>query len=165
MISGVDVYLAVASKRDQRDYADTPIPEDLVRRILDAGRLSGSSRNSQRWEFVVVETAQQRLADTVWERRNVLGARLVVAICGEPQDRDVGRCAQNMMLCAWGEGVTSCPNGIRDPEAAARICGAEVKLVVTFGYPARPRNPESRPAEEWSARANRKPLTELVRRV
>jgi nitroreductase len=165
MISGVDVYLAVASKRDQRDYADTPIPEDLVRRILDAGRLSGSSRNSQRWEFVVVETAQQQLADTVWERRNVLGAKLVVAICGEPQDRDVGRCAQNMMLCAWGEGVTSCPNGIRDPEAAARICGAEVKLVLTFGYPARPRNPESRPAEEWSARANRKPLAELVRRV
>jgi nitroreductase len=165
MISSVDVYLAVASKRDQRDYADTPIPEDLVRRILDAGRLSGSSRNSQRWEFVVVETAQQQLADTVWERRNVLGAKLVVAICGEPQDRDVGRCAQNMMLCAWGEGVTSCPNGIRDPEAAARICGAEVKLVLTFGYLARPRNPESRPAEEWSARANRKPLTELVRRV
>jgi nitroreductase len=165
MISGVDVYLAVASKRDQRDYADTPIPEDLVRRILDAGRLSGSSRNSQRWEFVVVETAQQQLADTVWEPRNVLGATLVVAICGEPQDRDVGRCAQNMMLCAWGEGVTSCPNGIRDPEAAARICSAQVKLVLTFGYPARPRNPESRPAEQWSARANRKPLAELVRRV
>jgi hypothetical protein len=61
--------------------------------------------------------------------------------------------------------VTSCPNGIRDAEAAAEICGAEVKLVLTFGYPARPRNPESRPAEEWSARANRKPLDELVRRV
>lgn len=165
MIPGVDVYLAIASKRDQRDYADTPIPDDVVRRILDAGRLSGSSKNSQRWEFVVVETAQQQLAETVWEPRNVLGAKLVVAICGGAQDRDVGRCAQNMMLCAWGEGVTSCPNGIRDPEAAARICGAEVKFVLTFGYPARSRNPESRPAEEWSARANRKPLDDLVRRV
>jgi hypothetical protein len=40
-----------------------------------------------------------------------------------------------------------------------------VKLVLTFGYPGRPRNPESRPAEQWSARANRKPLAELVRRV
>jgi nitroreductase len=165
MISGVDVYVAIASKRDQREYADTPVPEDLVRRILDAGRLSGSSKNSQRWEFVVVETVQQQLAETVSEPRNVLGAKLVVAICGEAQARDVGRCAQNMMLCAWGEGVTSCPNGIRDAEAAAEICGAEVKLVLTFGYPARPRNPESRPAEEWSARANRKPLDELVRRV
>jgi nitroreductase len=161
----VDVYLAIASKRDQREYANTPIPQDVVRRILDAGRLSGSSRNSQRWEFVVVETAQEQLAETVWEPGNVLGAKLVVAICGNPQDRDVGRCAQNMMLCAWGDGVTSCPNGIRDAEVAAEICGAEVKLVLTFGYPARPRNPESRPAEEWSARANRKSLDELARRV
>jgi nitroreductase len=165
MISDVDVYLAIASKRDQRDYADTPIPDDLVRRILDAGRLSGSSQNSQRWEFVVVETKQQQLAEAVWEPRNVRGAKLVVAICGDAQGRDVGRCAQNMMLCAWREGVTSCPNGIRDADAAAEICGAEVKFVLTFGYPARPRDPGSRPAEEWSARANRKPLDELVRRV
>lgn len=165
MIPGVDVYLAIASKRDQRDYADTPIPGDVIRRILDAGRLSGSSKNSQRWELVVVETAQQQLAETLWEPANVVGAKLVVAICGDAQPRDVGRCAQNMMLCAWGEGVTSCPNGIRDAETAAAICGAEVKFVLTFGYPARPRRPESRPAEEWSARANRKPLDELVRRV
>jgi hypothetical protein len=40
-----------------------------------------------------------------------------------------------------------------------------VKAILSFGYPARPRNPESRPAEEWSARANRKPLDELVRRI
>jgi nitroreductase len=165
MISGVDVYLAIASKRDQRDYADTPIPDDVVGRILDAGRLSGSSKNSQRWELVVVEAAQEQLAGTVWEPRNVLGAKLVVAICGGAQERDVGRCAQNMMLCAWGAGVTSCPNGIRDQEAAARICGAEVKFVLTFGYPARPRKPEARTADEWSARANRKSLDELVRRV
>jgi len=161
----VDVYLAVASKRDQRNYADTPIPDDVTRRILDAGRLSGSSRNSQAWEFVIVEAAQKRLADAVWAPRNVLGAKLVVAICGEAQGIDVGRCAQNMMVSAWSEGVTSCPNGIRDADAAAEICGAAVKLVLTFGYPARPRKPASLPAEEWSARANRKPLDELVRRV
>jgi nitroreductase len=161
----VDVYLAIASKRDQRDYADRPIPDDVQRRILDAGRLSGSSQNTQRWEFVIVETAQQQLAETVWEPRNVLGAKLVVAICGEAQGIDVGRCAQNMMLCAWGEGVTSCPNGLRDRDAAGEICGAQVQLVLTFGYPARPRSPESRPAEEWSGRAQRKSLDELVRRV
>jgi nitroreductase len=161
----VDVYLAIASKRDQREYADRAIPEELVRRILDAGRLSGSSQNTQRWEFVLAEYAQEQLAETVWEPRNVRGAKLVVAICGEAKGIDVGRCAQNMMLCAWGEGVTSCPNGLRDPDGAAEICGAPVQLVLTFGYPARPRSPESRPAEEWSARAKRKPLDELVRRV
>jgi nitroreductase len=161
----VDVYLAIASKRDQRDYADTPLPEEVVMRILDAGRLSGSSRNSQQWEFVIVETAQRELAETVYAPRNVRDAKLVVAVCGDAQGVDVGRCAQNMMLCAWNDGVTSCPNGIRDADAAAAICGAPVKLVLTFGYPARRRDPESRPAEEWSARAKRKPLDEVVRRV
>ena len=165
MIRAVDVYLAIASKRDQREYADTPIPDDVVRRILDAGRLSGNSQNKQQWEFVVVEAAQQQLAEAVWEPRNVLGAKLVVAICGDAQGVDVGRCAQNMMLCAWGEGVTSCPNGVRDRDAAAEICRADVKLVLTFGYPARPRSPESRAASVWSARAKRKPLDDLVRRV
>jgi nitroreductase len=161
----VDVYLGIASKRDQREYADTPIPEEVLLRILDAGRLSGSSRNSQPWEFVIVESAQRELAEAVFEPRNVLGAKLVVAICGDVLAVDVGRCAQNMMLSAWGDGVTSCPNGIRDAEAAAEICGAPVKLVLSFGYPARPRYPESRRAREWSARAKRKPLDELVRRV
>jgi nitroreductase len=161
----VDVYLGIASKRDQRDYAEMPIPHDVVRRILDAGRLSGNSQNKQRWEFVVVESAQRQLAQTVWAPDNVLGAQLVIAICGDAQGVDVGRCAQNMMLCAWGAGVTSCPNGVRDREAAAAICGAEVKIVLTFGYPARPRNAEARTAEEWSARAKRKSLDELVRRV
>jgi nitroreductase len=161
----VDVYLAIASKRDQRQYADTPIPEEIVRRILDAGRLSGSSQNKQQWEFVVVEKKQGELAETVWAPQNVLGAKLVVAICGEAQAFDVGRCAQNMMLAAWGDGVTSCPNGLRDRDAASAICGAEVRIVLSFGYPARPRKPESRPAEVWSARPKRKPLDELVRRI
>ena len=161
----MDVFLTIASKRDQRDYADTPIPDGLARRILDAGRLSGNSQNKQLWEFVVVEAAREQLAETVYAPANVRGAKLVIAICGEPRPIDVGRCAQNMMLCAWGEGITSSPNGVSDPDTAAEICGAPVKLVLSFGYPARPRDPEARPAEEWSARANRKPLDELVRRI
>jgi nitroreductase len=161
----MDAYLAIASKRDERSYAETTIPEDVVTRILDAGRVSGSSQNKQQWEFVVVEEKQRQLADAVWEPGNVLGAQLVVAICGEAQGFDVGRCAQNMMIAAWGDGVASCPNGIRDAEAAAEICGAEARIVLTFGYPAKPRNPEARTAEEWSARARRKPLGALVRRA
>jgi nitroreductase len=161
----VDVYLAIASKRDERNYSDAPVPAEVEHRILDAGRLSGSSQNKQRWEFVVVESAKERLAETVYLASNVLTAALVIAICGDAQGIDVGRCAQNMMLCAWNDGVVSCPNGIQDPDAAAEICGAEVKLILTFGYPARPRDPQSRSPEEWSARAKRKPLDELVRRV
>jgi nitroreductase len=162
----VDPYFAIASKRDERAYVDTPIPADVRQRILDSGRLSGSSKNRQRWEFVVVlGGAKARLAEAVYAPENVGSAALVVAIVGEAGAFDTGRCAQNMMLAAWGEGVVSCPNGIRDADAAAEICGADVQAIVSFGYPARPRDLAGRSAEEWSASANRKPLSELVREV
>jgi hypothetical protein len=70
-----------------------------------------------------------------------------------------------MMLAAWDRGVVSCPNGIRDQDAAAAICGGEVRMILSFGYPAKPRDPSSRSAEEWSGRAKRRPLDELVRRA
>jgi nitroreductase len=162
----MDTYLAIASKRDERAYADTPIQAEVERRILHCGRLTGNSQNSQRWEFVVVGgDAQQRLADTVYAPENVRSATLVVAIVGEARPFDVGRCVQNMMLGAWNEGVVSCPNGVREAEPAAAICGGEVKAILSFGYPARPRNPDRRTAEEWSERANRKPFDQLIRRV
>jgi nitroreductase len=159
----VDTFLAIASRREVRDYADTPLPDDVVRRILDAGRLSGSSQNKQAWEFVIVSN-QDALAECVYAPSNVRDAKLVVAIAGAAGQFDVGRAAQNMLLAAWNEGVGSVPNGIRDPECAKRIVGAPVGIVLTFGYPARPRDPNARTAEEWSARANRKPFDEVVRR-
>ena len=159
----MDTFLAIASRREVREYSDRPIPDDVRRRILDAGRLSGSSRNTQLWEFVVVSD-RDALADTVYAPDNVRGARLVVAIVGEAFPFDVGRAAQNMMLAAWNEGVGSVPNGIRDADAAAEVAGGgPVKMILTFGYPAKPRDPESRTADEWSARANRKPFDEVVR--
>lgn len=162
----MDPYLAIASKRDERAYAETAIPEEVRHRILDSGRLSGSSRNRQLWEFVVVSGGEKaRLAEAVYAPENVASAALVVAIVGEAGAFDTGRCMQNMMLGAWGDGVVSCPNGIRDAAAAAQICGGDVRAIVSFGYPARPHDPDSRSAEEWSARANRKPLSELVREV
>jgi nitroreductase len=162
----VDPYLAIASKRDERDYAETPVPAEVRQRILDAGRLTGSSKNRQRWEFLVVSgEARDRLAEAVHAPENVQTAALVVAVVGEASGFDTGRCVQNMMLAAWGDEVVSCPNGVRDPDAAAEICGGEVRAILSFGYPARPRDPDSRSADEWSARANRKPLSELVREV
>jgi len=159
----VDVYTAIASKRDERRYADRPIPDDVATRILDAGRVSGSSRNMQDWQFVVVSD-REAFADKVYAPENVRTAALVVAIVGS-RAFDVGRAAQNMMLAAWGEGVSSCPNGVADADGAAAIVGAPPAIVLSFGYPERARDPEARTAAEWSARANRKPLDEVVKRV
>jgi len=166
----MDTFLAIASRRETRDYSARPIPDEIVRRILDAGRLAGSARNRQPWRFLLVEgeTARARLAKAVFEPTNVQGAQLVVAIVGR-SGLDTGRCAQNMLLAAWSAGVGSCPNGQRDPEAARAALGLganeEIAIVLTFGYPARERNPDRRTADEWSARADRKPLDELISRV
>jgi nitroreductase len=157
----VDTYLAIASKRDERRYADRPVADEIVTRILDAGRLSGSSQNKQLWRFIVVSDTDA-LADAVWVPENVRTAGLVVAVVGEAGMFDVGRCAQNMMLAAWDAGVVSCPNGTRDADLAASIVGGEVKMILSFGYPLRELHVEDRSAEEWSARANRKPLDDLV---
>jgi nitroreductase len=159
----VDTWLAIASKRDERRYADRPIPVDVETRILDAGRLAGSARNLQAREFVVISD-RAALAETVFAPDNVRTCALAVAIVAE-RAFDAGRAAQNMMLAAWNDGVVSCPNGIRDEDAATRIVGAKPVMIISFGYPQTPRDPEARSPEEWSARANRKPLDELVRRI
>jgi nitroreductase len=164
----VDTWLTVASRREVREYSDRPLSEESVRRILDAGRLSGSAANRQPWRFVVVETAEarERLAEAVYEPTNVRGAQLVVAIVGK-RGFDAGRAAQNMLLVAWSDGVGSCPNGISDADAAREALGLddeEIAIVLTFGYPARKRDPSRRTPEEWSARADRKSLAELVER-
>ena len=156
----MDTFLAIASKRDERRYADRPVAPEHVERILDAGRLSGSSRNTQKWQFNPV--SDTRLADAVYAPENVRTAGLVVAIVGDAFPFDVGRCAQNMMLAAWELGIVSCPNGTSNPSLAAEICGGDVKMILSFGYPQRELHVEARTAEEWSARANRLPLDDLV---
>jgi nitroreductase len=170
----VDTFLAVASKREVRDYAGRPIPAEVERRILDAGRVAGSSRNTQPWRFLVVESPslRERLAQAVYAAGNVRGAALVVVIALHgrgPTGFDAGRAAQNMMLTAWGDHVGSCPNGMPDPDAVARLLdledGEHPTVVLTFGYPADARDPERRGAVEWIEHANRKPFDDVVQRL
>jgi nitroreductase len=165
----VDTFLAIASRRETRHYDGRPIPDDVVRRILDAGRLAGSGGNRQPWTFVVVSD-REALAEAVFEPDNLRRAPLVVAmvVSGKgPISFDAGRAAQSMLLSAWNAGVGGTPNGIADAEAARRVLGhgedEKVAIVLTFGYGVRQRDPSRRTAEEWSARAKRKPLDEVVR--
>ena len=169
----MDTYLAVASKRDWRSYADRPVPEDVRRRILDGGRVTGSSVNKQPWRFLVVERAEakERVAGMVYAHDNIATCAFAVAIAteGGRSPIDVGRALQNMFLVAWNEGVASCPNGISDRDAVrAALDLAEEEapaIVLTFGVPERRREPDAHDAAEWSARANRRPLEDVVRRV
>jgi nitroreductase len=170
----VDTYLAIASRREGRRYADRAVSEGVRHRILDAGRLAGSSQNRQPWRFYVLDDRAlvERVAETVYAPSNLLGATFVVVItvAGKgPLSFDAGRAAQNMMLAAWNEGVVGSPNGIKESERTSELLGLEADeqptIILSFGYPQRERDPESRSAEEWSRRANRKPLAELVKRL
>jgi nitroreductase len=165
----MDTWLAVASRREVREYADRELPEEIVRRILDAGRLAGSAVNRQPWRFLIVDDPDVRaqLVEAVYVPENVQGAKLVVAVLGKGSI-DTGRAMQNMLLVAWNEGVGATPNGLQDMERAREALGLgeddQLAIVLTFGYPARARDPSRRTPEEWSARADRKPLDELVER-
>jgi len=170
----VDALLAIASRRDERGTLPDPLPAEIVLRLLDAGRLSGSSKNGQPWVFVVPSGRAriEQLAPAVYVPENVLNAGLVVAIlvAGKgPVSFDAGRAAQSILLAAWAEGLASCPNGIADTDAARHALDASESetpvIVLSFGFPAKPRDASLRTVAEWSERANRKPLEEVVRWV
>jgi nitroreductase len=167
----MDAFLAVVSKREVREYADRALPDAEVRRILEAGRMAGSSANRQARRFIVLSRRElvERAAETVHVPGNLLGAALVVAVVvggRGPSAFDAGRAAQNMMLAAWTDGIGSCPNGVRDPDRLHDLLGIDgderVAIVLSFGYPARPADPQRRTPEEWIARADRRPFEEVV---
>jgi nitroreductase len=168
----MEAYLAVVSRREMREYQVRPLEPEVERKILDAGRMAGSAKNRQPWTFLVVrdDRAVEGVAESVYEPQNVRGAAFVVAIVMHGgAGIDAGRAAQNMMLGAWALGVGSCPNGTADRVGLARALqlGDEDKVaaVLSFGYPAKRRDPGRRSPEEWVERARRKPHEEVVREV
>ena len=168
----MDAYLAVVSRREVRDYVARPLEPEVERGILDAGRLAGSAKNRQPWTFIVVrdDVAVEAVAESVYEPGNIRGAAFVVAVqMAGGAGIDAGRAVQNMLLAAHALGVGSCPNGISDRVGLNRALGladdATVAAVLSFGYPAKPRDPARRSAAEWIERANRKPYDEAVREL
>jgi nitroreductase len=160
----MDAYGAIVKKRDRRHFLARPVPDETLRRVLQAGRMAGSSKNAQPNRFVVVREPAliAQLADLSPLGRWVGTAPVVVVIVqeGRPHSFDAGRAAQNMMVAAFAEGVGSCPAHL--PEGPlADVLGVPgeltVERVIAFGYvdPERDRPPSG------VARA-RLPLDEIV---
>jgi nitroreductase len=158
----LDAYQAIIGKRDRRDYDPRPIPDDVMHRILQAGRMAGSSSNSQPFRFVVMreQASKDKLEKAGPGTAPLLRAPLSIVIVLERgrRDFDVGRAAQNMMVAAWAEGVHSCPIGLREEAVASAALGLPdthvAAIGISFGYPAADARPgEGRP---------RLPLEELV---
>jgi nitroreductase len=160
----MDAYQAVIGKRDRREYDSKPLPDEVIHRILQAGRMAGTSSNKQQLRFIALTdgTIKEELSKTGPGGAPLKNAPFAVAILRErdARDFDVGRAGQNMMVAAWDDGIFSCPIGIREEDAARTILGYPDEYVmgicVAFGYPqANLPDRESRP---------RLPMEEVVHR-
>jgi nitroreductase len=159
----MDAYRAVVDKRDQRAFLPTPLPEAALRRILQAARMTGSSKNAEPNRLVVVRdpARKQALAGLNTFARWLADAAVVVVIAQiQRHEFDAGRCAQNMMVTAWNDGVGSCPAHLPEAEVATLLgipAEIHVNRVIGFGYvdPARGTAPKS-------VARRRKPLEQLV---
>ena len=159
----MDAYRALVAKRDQRAFLPRPIPEDALGRILQAGRMTGSSKNREPNRFIVVRDAGRLTALghlSRFGRWLADAAAVVILVQTEEHAFDAGRAAQNMMLAAWGDGIGSCPAHLPENDLA-KLLGipptVSINRVIGFGYV----DPE-RAAAPPSVARRRLPLSELV---
>ena len=139
----MDAYQAIITKRDTRHFTAEPISDDTLTRILQAGRMAGSSKNSQPVRLVVLRdaAARQALAECGDFAAHLQASPVAVAVVLAPGGSgfDAGRAAQNVMVAAWAEGITSCPTSMHRPECAGEALGLpeghSVAVVVALGYP------------------------------
>jgi nitroreductase len=149
----VDVWTAVSTKRAIREFADRPLEEDRLRRILDAGRRAGSSKNLQRWEFIVCRDRghlSELAAVGPWAGHLAGAAVGVALVTPDPSAADaplsvmfdLGQAAENMMLVAWEMGIGSVPATVYHHDLARRLLGypadRHCEYILSFGYPANP---------------------------
>lgn len=145
----MQVWEAIQSKRAIRQFKPGPLPAADVERILQAGRRSQSSKNSQPWHFIAVQDKARlgKLAELGAGMGHVAGAALCVVIVVPTENErtlwhffDSGQSAAYMQLAATEIGIGSCLGTIYDPAAANELLGIpadhQTRLVISFGYPA-----------------------------
>jgi len=148
----MDTINAIRSLRVVRKYAEVPLTEDEVRVIADSARKTGSSKNTQRWDFVTVrdKVALARLSGVTIYAKHLPSAGAAIALIVDQPDPDyprsvlwdLGRAAQNITLTAWEMGIGSCPITVQDFGLAADVLGLpdgkECQYIIALGWPADP---------------------------
>jgi nitroreductase len=172
MEPALETWESINSVRTVRTFTDRPIEQRALDRILNAGRRAGSSKNQQRWGFVVCRDRDHlRELSTLgpWAG-HLAGATVGIALV-TPDPRaegaplsiafDLGRATQNMVLAAWELGIGSCPATVYEHARARLLLGIPDEMlceyVLSLGYPA---DPAVLDAPNRSG--GRRPLAELV---
>src|SRR5712692_4785653 len=143
----MDVFEAVRTLLAVRSYQDKPVPDAVVRRIVEAGRLTGSGMNGQPWHFIVVRDrgTLRRLGASASSGPYIAQAPLAIVVATDRTRfavSDASRAIQSMLLTAWADGVGSNWvgfGGLEKVKALLHIpANLDVLAILPFGYPARP---------------------------
>ncbi len=155
-------------QRQARQFTDEPVSEDDLRNILEVMRWTGSSKNSQPWQFVVVREPElkAKLATATQYTGWIADAPVVIVIVtegGTPKAHayDEGRVSERILLAAQALGLGSGVVTFAPKSAMALVKETlgipedqSVYSAVALGHPVPPKGPHPL--------AGRKPLDELV---
>jgi nitroreductase len=148
----MEIYEAIRTRKSVRAFLDRPVPEETLRRVMEAARAAPSARNEQEWRFVVVthRETRQRIAQEA-ARQPFIGTAAVLLACCAESDGRLMRCGQaaypidtaiamdHLTLAATAEGLGTCWIGSFDESLVKQILGipAAVRVVelMPLGYP------------------------------
>jgi len=168
----METWDALRARRNVRAFADRPLAQADLDRILEAGRRAPSANNWQPWDFVVVTDRDQlaRLAGVWRGAGHVAGAQAaIVVVAPVPEDArrrdllqyDLGQATMAMMIAAADLGIGTGHAAIEDQALARSLLRFPedrfAAYLFSLGYPAdRPLAPLRQP--------NRRPFEEVVHR-
>jgi nitroreductase len=164
-----ETYDRILRLRVVRAFTDEPVAHDDLTAVLEAGRWTGSSKNTQGWRLAVITDPElrSRLADTGRFTDPVRNAPITVALISTPEgnDFDIGRLSQNLMLAADARGLGSCPVSFHDASLAGEILGLPAdhrcRWGVAIGHPDEETERAVR-AGRPATMTGRKPLEDLL---
>jgi nitroreductase len=142
----LDTFESIRTLLAVRQYRDTPVPDAVVGRIVEAGRLTGSGMNRQPWHFIVVRDRDtlRRLGALASSGPYVAQAPLAIVVATDRSRfavSDASRAIQSMLLAAWADGVGSNWVGFGGLDEVKALLGIPANLdvlaILPFGYPAR----------------------------
>ncbi|MEM4495263.1 MAG: nitroreductase [Candidatus Caldarchaeum sp.] len=158
-----DCLKMIYSKRETRMFLDRPVETEVINRILEAGRLAGSAKNRQPWQFILIGDKEnlEKLSSYGQFAQHLPSAAFAIVITIPDayfQGRfDAGRAAQNMMLAAYILGLGSCPITLHNEEGAKTHLNIpedqRIAICIAFGYP-KPSKP--------LGKVIRKPIQEIL---
>jgi nitroreductase len=160
----MEVFEAARTVLAVREYQEKAVPSDVVRRIVEAGRLTGSSMNRQPWQFIVVDDREmlRQLGAVARTGPYIARAPLAIVVAIERTKfsvSDASRAIQSMILTAWSEEVASNWVGFFDLDGVKPLLGIpddlDVLAILPFGYPIRAVS---------KGKKRRKPLNEVAYR-